>query len=214
MERLSRSHAKNTLRSLCPPRRRHVQDDAAADAAIQQRASKVVYVFSRAGTNCRVHHADDISTRSTQQLQIQEDALDWNNAARPATPGSADASPLTGTTKKRGRSRAGYRRGHRFKRKPDPWASNMSPKPHVVGVNHDRLFLKLSIADANYLTPDPGGESSPPTRSWRSSSGNGSTSSWRPTTTSSALSAHCRRFKIDSLPPAARRSTCARTSTR
>lgn len=33
----------------------------------------------------------------------------------------------------------------------------MSPKPHVVGVNHDRFFLRLSIADANYLTPDPDG---------------------------------------------------------
>ena len=33
----------------------------------------------------------------------------------------------------------------------------MSPKPHVVGVNHDRFFLKLSIADANYVTPDPDG---------------------------------------------------------
>lgn len=33
----------------------------------------------------------------------------------------------------------------------------MSPKPRVVGVNHDRFFLKLSIADANYLSPDPDG---------------------------------------------------------
>ena len=33
----------------------------------------------------------------------------------------------------------------------------MSPKPYVVGVNHDRFFLKLSIADANYITPDPDG---------------------------------------------------------
>lgn len=33
----------------------------------------------------------------------------------------------------------------------------MSPKPHVVGVNHDRFFLKLSIADANYVCPDPDG---------------------------------------------------------
>lgn len=33
----------------------------------------------------------------------------------------------------------------------------MSPKPYVVGVNHDRFFLKLSIADANHLTPDPDG---------------------------------------------------------
>ena len=33
----------------------------------------------------------------------------------------------------------------------------MSPKPYVVGVNHDRFFLKLSIADANYLPPDPDG---------------------------------------------------------
>ena len=33
----------------------------------------------------------------------------------------------------------------------------MSPKPRVVGINHDRFFLKLSIADANYLTPDPDG---------------------------------------------------------
>jgi hypothetical protein len=31
----------------------------------------------------------------------------------------------------------------------------ISPKPHVVGVNHDRFALKLSIADANYITPDP-----------------------------------------------------------
>lgn len=33
----------------------------------------------------------------------------------------------------------------------------MTPKPYVVGVNHDRFFLKLSIADANYLCPDPDG---------------------------------------------------------
>lgn len=33
----------------------------------------------------------------------------------------------------------------------------MSPKPYVVGVNHDRFFLKLSIADANHITPDPDG---------------------------------------------------------
>jgi hypothetical protein len=34
----------------------------------------------------------------------------------------------------------------------------MSPKPHVVGVNHDRFVLKLSIADANYICPDPDGD--------------------------------------------------------
>jgi hypothetical protein len=33
----------------------------------------------------------------------------------------------------------------------------MSPKPYVVGVNHDRFFLKLSIADADHVTPDPDG---------------------------------------------------------
>jgi hypothetical protein len=33
----------------------------------------------------------------------------------------------------------------------------ISPKPHVVGVNHDRFVLKLSIADANYICPDPDG---------------------------------------------------------
>ena len=33
----------------------------------------------------------------------------------------------------------------------------MSPKPYVAGINHDRFFLKLSIADANYVTPDPDG---------------------------------------------------------
>jgi 3-methyl-D-ornithine--L-lysine ligase PylC-like protein len=31
----------------------------------------------------------------------------------------------------------------------------MSPKPHIVGVNNDRFVLKLSIADTNYLCPDP-----------------------------------------------------------
>jgi len=33
-----------------------------------------------------------------------------------------------------------------------------SPKPHVVGVNHDRFVLRLSIADTSYLTPDPDGD--------------------------------------------------------
>jgi carbamoyl-phosphate synthase large subunit len=33
----------------------------------------------------------------------------------------------------------------------------MSPKPYVVGINHDRFFLKLSIADANFVSPDPDG---------------------------------------------------------
>jgi hypothetical protein len=31
----------------------------------------------------------------------------------------------------------------------------ISPKPHVVGVNHDRFVLKLSVADTNYIAPDP-----------------------------------------------------------
>jgi hypothetical protein len=31
----------------------------------------------------------------------------------------------------------------------------MTPKPHVVGVNNDRFILRLSIADSNYLCPDP-----------------------------------------------------------
>jgi hypothetical protein len=34
----------------------------------------------------------------------------------------------------------------------------ISPKPHVVGVNNDRFVLKLSIADANYIAPDPDGD--------------------------------------------------------
>ena len=33
----------------------------------------------------------------------------------------------------------------------------ISPKPRVVGVNHDRFVLKLSIADSNYMAPDPDG---------------------------------------------------------
>lgn len=33
----------------------------------------------------------------------------------------------------------------------------MAPNPHVVGVNHDRFVLRLSIADTDYLTPDPDG---------------------------------------------------------
>jgi hypothetical protein len=31
----------------------------------------------------------------------------------------------------------------------------MASKPYVVGVNNDRFVLKLSIADSNYLCPDP-----------------------------------------------------------
>jgi 3-methyl-D-ornithine--L-lysine ligase PylC-like protein len=31
----------------------------------------------------------------------------------------------------------------------------MVPKPHVVGANGDRFILSLSIADTNYLCPDP-----------------------------------------------------------
>jgi hypothetical protein len=31
----------------------------------------------------------------------------------------------------------------------------MAPKPYVVGVNNDRFIIKLSIADTNYLCPDP-----------------------------------------------------------
>ena len=31
----------------------------------------------------------------------------------------------------------------------------MTPKPYVVGANHDRFILKMSIADSNYLCPDP-----------------------------------------------------------
>src|SRR5271163_2349845 len=34
----------------------------------------------------------------------------------------------------------------------------ISPKPHVVGVNNDRFVLKLSIADTNYIAPDPDGD--------------------------------------------------------
>jgi len=30
----------------------------------------------------------------------------------------------------------------------------LSPKPYIVGVNHDRFVLKLSLAECNYLSPD------------------------------------------------------------
>jgi phosphoribosylamine-glycine ligase len=34
----------------------------------------------------------------------------------------------------------------------------ISPKPLVVGVNNDRFVLKLSVADSNYMAPDPDGK--------------------------------------------------------
>jgi carbamoyl-phosphate synthase large subunit len=34
----------------------------------------------------------------------------------------------------------------------------MAPKPHIVGVNEDRFVLKLSLADRNYLSPEPGSD--------------------------------------------------------
>jgi hypothetical protein len=32
---------------------------------------------------------------------------------------------------------------------------NLSPKPHVVGLNDDRFALRLSLAERNYLSPEP-----------------------------------------------------------
>jgi hypothetical protein len=34
----------------------------------------------------------------------------------------------------------------------------MTPTPYVVGTNNDRFILRLSIADSNYLCPDPAAE--------------------------------------------------------
>ena len=32
---------------------------------------------------------------------------------------------------------------------------SMTPKPYVVGLNDDRFTLKLSLAERNYLSPEP-----------------------------------------------------------
>src|SRR5712691_10638309 len=32
---------------------------------------------------------------------------------------------------------------------------SMTPKPHIVGLNNDRFVLKMSLADRNYLGPEP-----------------------------------------------------------